>query len=167
MKSLQEVIESLLDYDGSTNPFDADFPVEFKPVKKWIFPNTQFGEVWSSEEKIGFYELYDQDKFATIYTDLNLQQKWIDGRATQKYGVPIPKKLIRDWVQKKFKLKNDSVFWWNAGEYISNIDGGSVPNLGDNEDGWAHFIKEFQKFFKQKTSSSIEDQINYSKGIYN
>jgi hypothetical protein len=168
MKSLQEVIESLLDYNGSTNPFDADFPVEFKPVKKWIFPNSQFGEVWSSAGKIGFYELRGQNKFVTIYTDSKLRRKWIDNRATQNYGAPIPKELVRDWVQKKFGLQKDNtVFWWSADEYIDNIDGGSVPSLGNNEDGWAHFIKDFQKFFKQKTSSSIEDQINFSKGIYN
>lgn len=167
MKSLREIVESLLDYGGSTNPIDTDFPVEFKPVKKWKFPNSQFGEVWSSKGKIGFYELFGQNKFVTIYTDYKLQQKWIDKRASNNYGAPIPKKLIRDWVQEKFQLqKGDTVFWWDAEEYIFNIDGGSVPRLGNNEDGWAHFITEFQKFFGQKTNSSIEDQINFSKGIY-
>lgn len=168
MKSLREVIESLLDYDDSTTTFEDNFPVVFKPIKKWKFPNTQFGEVWSAKKKIGFYELFGQNKFVTIYTNSELQQKWLDYRASQKYGGPVPKEVVRDWVQKEFNLKEeDTVFWWDAEEYINNIDAGSVPNLGKNVNGWTHFITEFQIFFKLETFSTIKDQINYSKGIYN
>lgn len=167
MKSLQNIIESILDDDGSSTTFEDNFPVVFKPIKKWKFPYTQFGEVWSSKKKIGFYELFGRNEFVTIYTNSELQQKWLDYPASQKYGGPVPKEVVRDWVQKEFNLREgDTVFWWDAEEYINNIDAGSVPNLGKNVNGWMHFITEFQIFFKKETISTIKDQINYSKGIF-
>lgn len=165
MKSLYNVIESLLDDDESlTVTFEENFPVVFKPIKKWKFPNTQFGEVWTSKKKIGFYELTDPDNII-ICTNEELQMKWLDQRA--KYGVPIPKRPVLDWVRQEFNLKEDAeILWWSGEDYINHIDAGCVPDLGKNVNGWIHFITTFQIFFKLQTISTIADQINYSKGIY-
>ena len=170
MKRLEDIIlESLLDDDPS-EAFGDIFPVKFKAVKKWEFPNDSFGIVFGENNQIGFYNIYTNRRgrrCATLFTTAEIRDKWIDNVETQRCGEPVPVKEIRDHIRKSFKLnQNDEILWWDAGAMLGNIDGGAVPELGDNDLGWINFIEKYQKFFGLRASTSPAKQIQFSKGIF-
>lgn len=171
MKNLYEYInESILDDDLDVKAMEGH-PIKFKKIKDWQFPNTSFGEVWDETKQIGFYEVYKSDRqhFVTLYTNIKLQEKWLDQTATNRYGEPIPIKSVCELVKKRFDLTGDeNVFWWDIEDFYSNIDGGSVPELGDRkgELAWMGMMSKFKKFFGCGPETPISKQIRFSKGDY-
>lgn len=143
---------------------------KFVPNVKWGFDCSTMGVVYSSDnEQIGFYEEFrsGNTRFVTIYTNDELRNKYLDEKETDRYGAPIPIKEVRDFVISHFNLKGeDDVFWWDFEDYACNVDGGSVPSLCGNEDGWKDWIETITKFGNFNFETSIEKQINFSKGIY-
>lgn len=143
---------------------------KFVPNIKWGFECSTMGAVYSSDnEQIGFYEEFrgGKTRFVTIFTNDDLRNKYLDEKETERYGAPIPIKEVRDFVVSQFNLKGeDDVFWWDFEDYVCNIDGGSVPSLCGNEDGWKDWIETITKFGNFSFDTSVESQINFSKGIY-
>lgn len=144
---------------------------KFVPNVKWGFDCSTMGVVYSSDnEQIGFYEEFRSDKsrFVIIITNEELMEKYLDEEESENYGAPIPIKEVRDFVVSFFNLKGDvdDVFWWSFDDYVCNIDGGSVPPIYNNEEGWKNWIETITKFGNFKFDTSVEKQINFSKGIY-
>lgn len=143
---------------------------KFVPNIKWGFECSTMGVIFSpNDEQIGFYEEFRSEKFrfVIIYTNHDLMMEHLDKQETERFGEPIPIKEVRDFVVSQFNLKGkDDVFWWDFEDYVCNVDGGSVPSLCGNEDGWRDWIESLSKFGNIKFESTIEEQINYSKGIY-
>jgi hypothetical protein len=142
----------------------------FIPNIKWTFANSTMGKVFSPDNThIGFYEYFHTEnvRFVTIYTDHQLMKKYLDKMATENYGSPIPIKEVRDFVKSAFNLKgDDNVFWWDFVDYACDVDCGSVPNLCENTEGWEDWINSLKTFSGVKFQSTIEKQVNWSKGIY-
>ena len=143
---------------------------KFVPNIKWGFECSTMGVVYSSDnEQIGFYEEFRSEKFrfVIIYTNHKLMMEHLDTQETERFGEPIPIKEVRDFVVSQFNLKGeDDVFWWDFDDYVCNVDGGSVPSLCGNEEGWKDWVESLSNFGNIKFESTIEEQINYSKGIY-
>lgn len=144
---------------------------KFVPNVKWGFDGSTMGVVYNSDnEQIGFYEEFRSGKtrFVIIITNEELMEKYLDEKESENYGAPIPIKEVRDFVVSFFNLKGDidDVFWWDFDDYVCNIDGGSVPPIYDNEEGWKDWIETITKFGNFNFETSIEKQINFSKGIY-
>ena len=143
---------------------------KFVPNVKWSFDCSTMGVVYSSDnEQIGFYEEFRSGKtrFVTIFTNEELSDKYLDEKETERYDTPIPIKEVRDFVKSYFNLKGeDNVFWWDFDDYVCNVDGGSVPSLYDNEAGWKDWVETISKFGNFSFDTSVEQQINFSKGIY-
>ena len=143
---------------------------KFVPNIKWVFDCSTMGVIFSpNDEQIGFYEEFRGEKFhfVVIYTNHELMMKHLDKQESERFGEPIPIKEVRDFVISHFNLKGeDDVFWWDFEDYACNVDGGSVPSLCGNEDGWRDWIETMTKFGNFNFDTSVEEQINYSKGIY-
>jgi hypothetical protein len=143
---------------------------KFVPNVKWGFDCSTMGVVYSSNnEQIGFYEEFRSEKFrfVIIYTNEELMEKYLDEKETERFGGPIPIKEVRDFVKSYFNIiGDDNVFWWTFDDYVCNIDGGSVPSLCGNEEGWKDWIETITKFGNFNFETSVEKQINFSKGIY-
>ena len=142
----------------------------FIPNIKWTFANSTMGKVFSPDNNlIGFYEDFHTEnmRFVVIYTNHQLMMEHLDKQETERFGEPIPIKEVRDFVKKTFNLKgDDNVFWWDFEDYICNVDGGSVPDLCENVEGWADWINSLETFGSVKFDSTIENQVNWSKGNY-
>jgi hypothetical protein len=142
----------------------------FIPNIKWTFADSTMGKVFSPDNKhIGFYEDFHTEnmRLVFIYTNHQLMMEHLDNEETERFGEPIPIKEVRDFVKKTFNIKgDDNVFWWDFEDYICNVDGGSVPSLCENIEGWADWINSLETFGGVKFDSTIESQVNWSKGIY-
>lgn len=170
MDNLKDIYEGILDVDNIGKTLES-IPYKFTPSVVWEFLTCKMGRIYDvNKNHIGFYELYNtgREKFVTLYVSSERQRLWMDEKASNKVHSPIPIEIIRDIVIKNFKLKNDieSVFIWNPDDYIDNIDGGSVPELDDNELGWKHWMNTFQEFFGVTAKTPINRQIKFSKGDY-
>ena len=170
MDNLKDIYEGILDVDNIGKTLES-IPYKFTPSVVWEFLTCKMGRIYDKNKNhIGFYELYGtgKEKFVTLYVSSERQRLWLDEKATDKVCSPIPIEIIRDIVIKNFKLKKDieSVFIWNPVDYIDSIDGGSVPELDDNELGWKHWMNTFQGFFGVTAKTPIDRQIKFSKGDY-